>query len=438
MLVPVIGLVQVGDQAWADRYTYLPLIGLFIIAVWGAADAVIKVTGADTLKGGHRTPFGVHALACSLSGLAAIAMLAMTHKQLIYWKNTRTLFEHAAQVTEKNAKAITILGSLLANEGKMDEAMAHYAEALRYQPDDPETHFSRANALEKQGNLDESITEYRKALWFRPIAEETHVFLGVALAKQKKYEQAAAEYKAALALNPDSALAHNDLGKLLHTQGRLDEAIDHYSAALKINPNLAPAHNNLGVILLQQGRISEALVHLKEAVRLRPGDVESDYNLARALNQEQKWSEAVEIFSRLAPHAPDDSELHSQFALALAHCGKTREAMSHYAHALLRQPDLAEALDGLAWILSTNPHSEFRNGQQAIPMAERACELTAEKDPEKLRTLAAAYAEAGRFEDATAKAQKADQLARAAGQQELAESCRRLLESFAAGTAWRE
>jgi tetratricopeptide (TPR) repeat protein len=160
--------------------------------------------------------------------------------------------------------------------------------------------------------------------------------------------------------------------------------------------------------------------------------------LALALNQREKWGEAAAIFSRIAPGRPEDTALQAQFALALRNSGKTREAMSHYAHALLRQPDLVEALDGLAWILATDSHADYRNGKEAVPMAEKACELTGHKDAEKLRTLAAAYAEAGQFAQAVETIQQAKDVAEKSGRKELAGECGKMLERFRLQKPWRE
>src|SRR5207237_4705159 len=146
--------------------------------------------------------------------------------------------------------------------------------------------------------------------------------------------------------------------------------------------------------------------------------------------------EAAELFAKIAPAHQNDANFSFQFGLAQAHVGRTREALSAYAHALLLQPDFSQALDQLAWILSTDPHPEFRNGTQAVPLAERACELTERKDAEKLKTLAAAYAEAGRFSDAVATAQKAQQLAEAGGKPQLARDCEALMEAFKEGKSW--
>jgi len=432
-LVPVIGLVQVGDQAWADRYTYLPLIGVFLAIVWGVAD----LAQAQRIGGVTRTKAG-RAVLGGVGVAVALGLLAGTSLQLRYWKDTRTLFEHAAQVTPHNGRAITVLGSLLAKEGKLKEAMNLYAQALHYQPDNPEAHFFLGNALEQQGKLDEAVAEYTQALWFKPLQEKTHLALGVALAKEKHYEEAAGHYRAALAINPDSAIAHNNLARVLHTQGRLDEAINHYLAALSLDPGLAQAHNNLGVLLIQKGRLAEGAAHLEEAVRLNPSDLESQYNLVLALNQQEKWRQAVAILSRLAPSRPQDPSLNCQLGLALSHLQRTREAMSHYAHALEVQPDLPEALDGLSWIAATDPRPEFRNGQEAVHMAERACELTGRKQARMLATLAAAYGETGRFTEAVQAAEEAQALAERLGQQEITARCRNLLAALKSGKPWRE
>jgi tetratricopeptide (TPR) repeat protein len=419
-LVPVIGLVQVGDQAWADRYTYLPLIGLFVSLVWGAVDVI-----------GNRPALRAAAVA------VVLALLTATSVQLSYWKSTRTLFEHTAKVTRENYMAITMLGSLLAKEGKLDDAMENYRTALHDKPGFPEAHFFLGNALDQQGKLDEAIAEYKQALWFKPTQEQTHIFLGVALAKQKKYDEATAHYLAALNLNPESAVTHNNFARLLHTQGRLDEAIEHYSTALKLDPSLAQAHNNLGILLLQSGSLAEGTAQLREAMRLNPGNAETEYNLALALNQQEQWSEAETLFAKTVGGTSTYPNAHYQFAIALAHRQKTREAMGQYANALLIQPDFPDALNGLSWILATASNTEFRNGAEAVRMAERACELTRRRDAVKLKTLAAAYAEVGKFEQATNTLQTVKDMAAGANRQALLNECQLMLEHFQRSQPWR-
>jgi len=431
-LVPVIGLVQVGDQAWADRYTYLPLIGLFVAGVWGVGDLAARAVAQGARHPGIRLAVG------ALAAMIGLAMLADTSLQLRHWKNTRTLFENAAAVTQNNARALTVLGSLLAAEGKLEEAKRLYARALSFSPENPETHFNLGKVLDQEGRLDEAIAEYSQSLWSRQWGESAHISIGVALAKHQKYEEAAAHYRAALGLNPESATAENNLARVLHSQGRLDEAKRHYEAALKLDPQLAQTQNNLGVLLLQQGQAAEGARHLREAVRLVPGDAEAQCNLALALNQQEDWQAAAAIFVRLAPGRPNDARLHYEFGLALEHLGQTREGMSHYAHALRLQPDFAEALERLAWITATDPRPELRNGTEAVNLAQQACELTGNKEARSLTTLAAAYAEAGRFAEAVSTVETAEKLTAGTGQREMAAKCASLLEALKSGKTWRE
>ena len=416
-LVPVIGLVQVGDQAWADRYTYLPLVGLFVPLVWLTAEISPEKKRLRWL-----------------AGAVGVAMLAATSLQLSYWKNTWTLFDHTNKVTEENYMAVTVLASQLAKQGKMDEAIALYHQALSYKPTFPETHFFLGNAFDQLGRPDEAVAEYEKALWFKPMQEQTHIFLGIVLGKQKKYAEAITHYEAALEIAPDSAVTHNNLARIFHTQGKLEAAITHYQAALKINPNLALAHNNLGILLLQQTNFMDGTVQLREALRLNPTNAETQFNLALALNEQSQWREAAELFAKTVGVNSPNPKAHYEFGRALRHEHKIREAMRELATALLQRPDYPEALAELAWVLSTDPNPENRNGTEAVKMATRACELTQNKDTEMLKTLAAALAEAGQFDDA----QKNIRLAMAAGENEQRKLCEQLAESFAKSQPWRE
>ena len=426
-LVPVIGFVQVGDQAWADRYTYLPLIGPFVALVWWVADWC-----APAARGVRRVWLGV-----ALAGVG-LALIFLTERQLAFWQDTQTLFTQAVRVVPENAKAITLLGSLLVKEGKVDEAMALYAQALKYRPDDPEAHFFVGNALERKGRLDEAVAEYRRALWFEPLAAKTHFFLGGVLVKQQQYEAAVAEYQEAIRRDPDSAVTHNNLARVLHTRGRFAEAAVEYGAALRLEPAFPQAHNNLGIVLLQTGQLGPGIAELREALRLTPGNGETAYNLAVALNQQEQWREAAELFGPVVPPGHPDPQAHFEFGRALEHTGKTREALARLARALILQPDYPAALNELAWILVTDPRAEIRNGAEAVPMAERAVELSPGKDPAGRLTLAAAYAEVGRFPEAMLAAQAAVDAARAVGQNELVLRCGRVQAAVQAGKPWRE
>jgi tetratricopeptide (TPR) repeat protein len=419
MLVPVIGLVQVGGQGWADRYLYLPSIGFFVIVVWGGAEWVARLPAVKLLV-----------------PLVGVALVVATSVELRYWKDTRTLFGRAMAVTDNNYLAMTLAGSMDADKGKLDDAIRLYRQALACKPVYPEAHFFLGRALEGKGQTAEAMSEYNEALRLRPDFDVAHVMVGLLLTKEQKYDQAVAHYQAALKTNPESAPAQSDWGMALTKQGRWQESIAHYEEALRLDPTLAEAHNNLGIDYLQTGRLADGVRELRMTLKLNPGDTETEFNLAQALNQQQQWGDAAELLKPLAQAHPSDFNAQFQYGLALEHLGQTRDAMSHYAAALLKNPDFPDALQHLAWIAATDAQPELRNGRQAVEMAARACELTGQKRPGMLLTLAAAYAEAGRFGEALATVGKADELAKAQGQKRIEAQAGSLRAAFEAGRAF--
>jgi Flp pilus assembly protein TadD len=271
-LVPVIGLVQVGAQAMADRYTYLPLIGLFIMIAWGAYDLV------------RSWRYGKLALTLAATSLLS-ALIVCASLQVSQWKNSLTLFDHALQVTDNNGQIHNNLGNVLAEKGKLQEAISHYTRALKINPNYGEAHINLAVALASQGKLQNAMNHYSTALRLKPSSPELHNNLGVALFGQGYIPAAIDHYLAAVQLKPDYAEAHNNLGNALAQQEKLVEAEVHYSKALKIRAHYPEAHNNLGVALARQGRLNEAIVHFREALRLEPNYVQARANLAIALQE---------------------------------------------------------------------------------------------------------------------------------------------------------
>jgi tetratricopeptide (TPR) repeat protein len=231
-LVPVIGFVQVGEQAMADRYTYVPLIGLFIIVAWGVADMVQK------WRHGR--------LVLTLSAtMLLLAMMVGSWLQVPHWQNSINLFRHALRVTTSNYLAHYNLGNALALKGNLAEAIAQYNQALRISPNYPEAHNNLGNALALRGSLDEAIVHYKEALRIKPVYAEAHRNLGVGLDRQGQHVKAMHHYAEAIRIRPDDAQSHNNLGVALAEQGRLNEAIAHFTEALRINPNFTDARRNL-------------------------------------------------------------------------------------------------------------------------------------------------------------------------------------------------
>jgi len=311
-LVPVIGLIQVGDQAMADRYSYVPLIGLFIVVAWGVP---------DLLSRWHLRRIALPAAA----GLVMMACAISARGQVQYWKDSTTLWMHALAVTTANNIADNNLGMVLAGEGKLDEAIPHYLEALRIKPDYADAHNNLGVALADEGKLDEAIVHYSAALRIKPDYSDAHNNLGAALADQGKVDQAIAQYTEALRITPDSAKAHNNLGVALASQGKFDDAIAQYIEALRINPDSADAHNNWAGVLIGQGELEEAIAQCAEALRINPGSADAHNNWGVALADEGKLDEAIAHFSEALRIEPNDTKARDNLSVTLARRGKGPE-----------------------------------------------------------------------------------------------------------------
>ena len=301
MLLPVIGIVQVGLQGHADRYTYLPQIGLYIAITWLVSDLAKSL------------PYRRQILA-GAGAVVVVVLSGCAWKQVTYWKNSETLWTRALAVTRDNDVAHANLGMFLAERGELDEGLSHLQTALA----------------------------------IRSGAVHPHYTLSL-------------------------ALIHSDLGYTLARKGLLAVAISHLQTAVKLQPNYADAHYNLGTAFFQKGQIEEAISEWRKTLSIRPNDAETHISLGNALVQ----------------------------------MGLVREAIAHYEEALEIAPDSALALNNLAWILSASPDDKVRDGNKAIALAERAVEYSGDKNAMFMRTLAAAYAEAGRFAEALQTAGRA-------------------------------
>ena len=258
-LVPVIGLVQVGIQSMADRYTYVPLIGVFTVLVWGLGAVCAS----------RRVP-GPVIIILAMTVLVACAF--RTRDQLRYWQNDETLFRHTLAVTKNNYLAYNNLGTWLSKKGQIAEAMDCFHKSLQIKPDDSDVLYNLGNAFAKLGNWDEAINNYKRALQIIPNQPDILDNLGFAFAAKKQFADAIACFEAALKLNPDSADAHNNLATVLFIQKRYDEAIRHFREALRITPDNPQIYGNLGDALVKQGQTAEAVRCYQEALRLNPGN----------------------------------------------------------------------------------------------------------------------------------------------------------------------
>jgi Tfp pilus assembly protein PilF len=274
-LAPVCGLIQVGKHSMADRYTHIPLVGIFILLTWGAVDLAKKMGLQKNIL-------------AAAAGTVLAALVAVTWVQVSYWQNSVILFEHALAVTSGNYLAHTNLGVALNRNGKGEEAASHYLEAIRINPNFSSTQFNLANYYAARGNKEDAYRHYQEAIRIRPDYANAHSNLGVLLASQRNFEEAAAQYEKALRIEPANAGFHYNYGVALANQGRLPEAAGQFRDALALRPNYAEAHNDLGKVLMMEGKTAEAASHFREALRIRPNFTEARRNLDIVLESQKQ------------------------------------------------------------------------------------------------------------------------------------------------------
>ena len=412
----MIGIVQAGAQAMADRFAYVPLIGLFIMIVWGLADLTAGGAGRNKIL--------------TATGLLALGgCVVLTSRQLSYWENSVTLFEHTLGVTENNFLAHHNLGLTLGLQGKYELASSHFRASLAIYPDQPEPHYNLGLCLMALGKLAEAVEEYQATLQLNPSHLPARNNLAATLLLLGKLDEAAAQFSELARLEPSSP-AILQPGRHPAPPGQIRRRRDRFrrssSASARFHPgtywawpgairarqlHLMPTPNsarscassppvlmltpNLGLCYARQGKLDEAVREFQEQLRLQP-DAQAWYNLA----------------------------------LARVMQGNLKEAVTNYEQAVKLKPDWPIALNDLAWIRATAPQAELRDSAEAVRMAERACELSGGKEARFFGTLDAAYAEAGRFADAITTAEKTRDLALAAGDKEIAAAAQKRMALY--------
>ena len=398
MLVPAIGLLQAGPQARADRYTYLPQIGLCLAFTWAVAELF------------RRWPLRQWAYGIASASLLAV-LIGSAWRQTSFWRDSVILWTHTLDCTTRNDVAHCNLGGALIDAKRIGEAIDQCRKALTIKPDYAQAHHFLGDALADLGRLDEAVTQQEKALEIKPRYVQVHCDLGVALARLGRFDEAMAHYRKALEIQPDFPEAHYDVGNLLAGRGQLDEAVAQYQLALEDDPDYAPAHNNLGAALTRLGRLDEALAHYQRALELQPDYAMAYANLGAALTRAGRLDEALVQYRKVLELKPGYAMAHYNLGNVLAGRGQFEQALAQYQQALQIQPDYAVAHYQLAWLRATCPLASLRNGAEAIEHASQANQLCEGKRPEILDALAAAYAEAGWFPEALATIFKAVELA---------------------------
>jgi len=294
-LVPVIGLVQSGEQAMADRFTYVPALGVMLQVSWGALELTRR--------------WRSRAIALSVAGSVAIVIcIGLTRQQLGYWRDSETLWRHALEVTKGNYFAHRTLGDALVKKNEMDDAISQYEEAIRLQPGDASAHDGLGTALAVKGQTDDAVNQFKEAIRLQPDYTDPHYNLGVELVTKGQIDQAIIQYQEVVRLKPDDVEARNNLGNALGLNGQIDGAIIQYREAIRLKPDAAVTYNNLGTALGRKGRIDEAITEFQEALRLNPDYAEAHNSLGIAFYKKGQVDEAARQFQEAIRLKPDYAE----------------------------------------------------------------------------------------------------------------------------------
>jgi protein O-mannosyl-transferase len=392
-LLPVLGGFDIYYFRYsfvADHFQYLACLGIIALITAGGAVllqrralqrpvAAVAVTVLASMSWRHCSTFRDHETlwrdTLATNPRAAIAYVnlgALLNSQKQY-EAAIGYFQQAVRLKPSTVEPHNNMGIALTELRRYDEALSEFQEALRCNPDYAPAHYRLGVLYAKMNRLDDAEQEYLTAIGYGPPVPETFFELGLVWERQGKHALAPKAYRDALRIKPDYAFAHNNLANLLAEDGKLEEAIDHYRQAVIADPQLETAHHNLGVLLQRTGDINGAIEHLRVAAGLQPGRADTRLELGQALIGVGRYAEAIETF---------------------------RTGMEV-------QPQNVALENALAWLLATCPEAQLRDGKKAVQIGERVAELTNRKLPQALDTLAAAFAEAGRFEDATVTVREA-------------------------------
>ncbi len=392
MLGPVTGIVQVGEQFVASRFTYLPCIGLFIMVTWVASELLLS-----------RWPRPGKIL---LTGVAAVILglcVGATRAQLYVWQDSRSLWEQALRVDPNNYIAHNSLGVFLLSQG-------------------------RSKAAEE---------EFQLAVKLNPKLVETWDNLGLIAMQDKDYGRAADLFQHALNINPKRPLSLANLGNALRMARDFTDAETILQKAQQLDPEFLPTQLTLGNLYDDLGKFDQAIPHYQKLLEYHPTDALSRCNLAIDLQAIGKLAEAVPQYQEALRLQPANASFHYYYSTALLASGRLGEGLVELRATLELDPKYLRALNDLSWLLATNPNDSVRNGREAVQRAELACQLTGGKDVRSLCSLDAAYAEAGRFPEAITTAEKAREVFLAMGATNFANKTEARIQLYRANKPFR-
>ena len=428
-LSPLLGFIMLATFQYsfvADHYQYVASIGLLALAAAGITTALGRFREGN--------PF----LEPVLFGILLAVLGGLTWRQTAIYRNSETLWRDTLAKNPEAWMAHDNLGASLLGAGRLEEAMEQFRKSLQLHPDGVVAHNDLSTALRQSGKLDEAEVESQKALELGPKLLAPHINRVEILRQQGRLNEAVEEYKSILQMVPDSEPGRTGLADTLCLLGRADEAIPGYCDVLGDSPNNTEVRIKLGLALLQSGDFGAAEPEFSFVLQVEPTNARAIDGLGYVLAMQGRLDEARAHFLEAMQLDPRGAYPHLHYAMSLTVQKQAPEAVVEYHKALALEPQLSLACNNLAWMLAVHPDPQIRNGKEAVELGERACRLTNNEQPFYLGTLAAAYAEAGRFNEAVATAERARDLARKAGMEKVAQRNEQLLELYQARQPYRE
>jgi tetratricopeptide (TPR) repeat protein len=347
-------------------------------------------------------------------------------------------FRKAIDLQTDFADAQANLGMILLSQGKTDEAIAHLEAALQSNPSQFDAHYHLGLAQLRRDSEVEAIPHLNRAVELRPDCIEAYTCLGNVYLRLGEVEQAVASYQKAIELQPKDMNLRESLGDALMAGQDLAGAIAEYRRVLVEEPNRATTHNKLGQALANQNNREEAISHYEKAIGLRSDFVEARSNLGNVLQQQGKTKDAIAQYEKALAQSPKQADVHFRLGMAMESEGKLADAVAHYQKAVELEPRDILATNNLAWLLATCPEAALRQGKKAVELAERMVTMAGDEQPGLLDTLAAAYAEVGRYADAVETARQAVRLAKEKEDEKLVEALKKRLALYKAEKPFHE
>lgn len=395
-LVPVVGFVKVGLHFVADRYTYIPSIGLSLVFVWCVGELIAKSKR-------------VAILGTALFSVVGLILLVVTNVQLKYWSDSVTLFEHCLAVTENNAVGEDLLGTALVEQHRFDESKTHFERSIQLLSTQvfnlsvsaSYAHNHLGSVYLREGDNRAAVAEYKAAVGYDPNYAIAYANLGEALLKTGELEESLRSSLKAISISSNNAAAFYNAGTVYVMQHQTNDAVAFFRKAVELRPRFPEAHNNLAYTLAKTGAQAEAETHYREAIRLWPDYLDARRNFGGLLLKQKRFDEATEQYLAILRSEPDNAEAHYQLGVIEQDQRHYSDAALHLRRAVELKPSWVEAINNLSWLLSTSTDATVRNGSEALKFARRLAVFTGDDDVQTLDTLAAAYAETGEFAEAS-------------------------------------